>query len=76
MPNLYTILFRFKAAVFSVGVDHPFISHSTCKAYPIAIQLHAHCAIYAPLTDDPPHIPIYAMHHAILVMAISCKGQW
>jgi len=25
----------------------------TCKAYPIAILLHDHCAIYAPPTDPP-----------------------
>ena len=43
----------------------------TCKAYPIAILLHAHCAIYAP----QPTPLLYAIHHTILVMAISCKGQ-
>ena len=42
-----------------------------CNAYPIAIRLHDHCAIYAP----PPIPPLYAIHHAILVVAISCKGQ-
>jgi len=43
----------------------------TCNAYPIAILLDAHCAIHAP----PPTLRAYAMHHTILVMAISCKGQ-
>jgi len=43
----------------------------TCNTYPIAILLHGHCAIYAP----PPTPPVYATHHTILVMAISCKGQ-
>jgi len=43
----------------------------TCKAYPIAILLHAHCAIYAP----PPTPLVYAIHNTLLVMAISCKGQ-
>jgi len=43
----------------------------TCKAYPIALLLRDHCAIYAPL----PTPPLYAIHHTILVMAISCKGQ-
>jgi len=43
----------------------------TCNAYPVAILLHAHCAMYAP----PPTLPVYAIHHTILVMAISCKGQ-
>jgi len=41
----------------------------TCKAYPIAILLHDHCAIYA-----PPLTPLlYAIHHTALVMAISCS---
>jgi len=43
----------------------------TCKAYPIATLMHGHCAIYAP----PPTHPVYAIHHTILAMAISCKGQ-
>jgi len=43
----------------------------TWKAYPIAILLHGHCAIYAHSTDPP----FYAIHHTILGMAISCKGQ-
>ena len=45
--------------------------HPACKAYPIAILLHGHCAIYA-----PPQAPLLdAIYHTILVMAISCKGQ-
>jgi len=43
----------------------------TANAYPIAILLHTHCAIYTP----PPTLPLNAIHHTILVMAISCKGQ-
>jgi len=43
----------------------------TCKAYPIAILLHDHCAIYA----LPPTPRQYAIHDTILLMAISCKGQ-
>jgi len=43
----------------------------TSKADPIAIRLHDHCAIYAP----PPTPTCYAIHHTILVMEISCKGQ-
>jgi len=57
---------------FVVGGTHPFIAPShTGKAYLIAILLHGHCAIYAPL----PTPPFYAVNHTILVMAISCKGQ-
>jgi len=43
----------------------------TCKAYPIAILLHDHCAMYAP----PPTHPFYVIHDTILVIEISCKGQ-
>jgi len=43
-----------------------------CIALTIAILLHVHCAHY----DTPPPIPLlYAIHHTILVMAISCKGR-
>ena len=43
----------------------------TCIAYTIAILLQCYCAIY----DPPPTPLVYAIHHAILVMAISCEGQ-
>ena len=67
--GLYKILYRFKALLWeSIMLLFP---PPTCKAYPIAILLHAHCAIYA----LPPTPLLYAIHHTILVMAISCKGQ-
>jgi len=53
-----------------VGVHHPCIAPPTCRAYPIAILLHDYCAIY----DPPPTPLLYAIHHTILVMAMSCKG--
>jgi len=54
-----------------VRANHRFIILPSCKAYPIAILLHDHCAIYA-----VPSTPLlYAIHHTILVMAILCKGQ-
>jgi len=57
---------------FSVGVHHPLIAPPpTCNAYRVAILLHDYCAIYPP----PPTPLVYAVHHRILVMAISCKGQ-
>ena len=43
----------------------------TCNAYPIIIRSHDNCAMYAP----PLSLPLYAMYHTTLVMAISCKGQ-
>ena len=33
--------------------------------------LHSHCAIHA----RPPTPPVYAIHHTLCVMAISCEGQ-
>ena len=55
-----------------MGVNHPCIaSPPTCKAYPIAILLHDHCAIYAFL----PTPLLYAVHSIILVMVIACKGH-
>jgi len=41
------------------------------NAYPIAKLPYAYCAIYAP----PSTLPLYAIHHTILVMTVSCKGQ-
>ena len=68
--SLYKILFQFKAVVReSIILLLP--PPPTCNAYPIAILMHGHCAIYA----SPPTPPLYAIHHTILVMAISCKGQ-
>ena len=43
----------------------------TCIALTIAMLLHVHCALY----DAPPTPLVYAIHHTILGMAISCKGQ-
>ena len=42
-----------------------------CKAYPIAILVHGHCAIDAFL----PTPLLYALHHTILAITISCRGQ-
>ena len=40
-----------------------------CIAHTIAILLHDCCAMY----DPPPTLLLYAIHHTILVMAVSCK---
>jgi len=67
--SLYKILFHFKASLFeSIILLCP---PPTCNAYPIAVLLRDHCAIYPRL----PTPPFYAIHHTILVMATSCKGQ-
>jgi len=48
-----------------------FLHPPTCIAHTIALLLHDYCAIYA-----PPQTPrLYAIHHMILVGAISYKGQ-
>ena len=43
----------------------------TCIVHTIAIRLHDDCAIY----DPTPTRLLYVMHHTILVMTMSCKGQ-
>jgi len=50
--SLYNILMHFKALLWEAILV--FLSPSTCKAYPIAILVHDHCAIYAP----PPTPPV------------------
>jgi len=50
---------------------HPVSAPPTRIAHTIALLLHAYCAIY----DPPPTALVYAIHHTILVMAISRKGQ-
>jgi len=67
--SLYKILFYFKALLWESIIL--LVPPSTCKAYPIAVLLHDHCATYASPTDPS----LYAIHRTILVMAISCKGQ-
>ena len=68
--KLHTILFRFKALLWESTIL--LLPPPTCEAYPVAILLHDHCAIYA----LPPTLLLYAIHNTILVMAISCKGQF
>ena len=67
--SLYKILFHFKAVLWSISSFYCY--PPACNAYNIAILSHAHCTIHVP----PPTLPLYAIHHTILMMAISCKGQ-
>jgi len=56
-----------------VCVHESIISLSTppiCITHATAILLRDLCALY----DLPPTIPLYAMHHILLVVTISCKG--
>jgi len=43
----------------------------TCIAHNVAIRLHDYWAIY----DLPSTSPLYAIHHKILLITISCEGQ-
>jgi len=43
----------------------------TCIAHTVAILLHDYRAIY----DPPSTSLLYAIHHTMLVIIISCKGQ-
>ena len=55
---------------FCARINHP-VMPPTSIPPTIAILLHVYCAIY----DAPSTPPWCAIHHTILVMAISCKGQ-
>jgi len=56
---------------FLALITHPGIASPTCIAHTIAIPLHDFCAIY----DPSPAVLSNAIHHTILVTAISCNGQ-
>ena len=67
--SLYKILFHFKAVLWSLS---SFYCHPpTCNAYQIAILLDARYAIYA----LPPTLPLYAIHHTILMMAMLSRRR-
>ena len=40
-----------------MGVNHPFIAPTTCRAYTIAIPLHDYCAVYNPSQRPPLCMP-------------------
>jgi len=59
---------------FNAFVNEPTIislSPPARKAHTVAIVLRDYCARYTP----PPTLRVYAIHHTILVIAISCEGQ-
>jgi len=55
-------------------VSHPCIAApSICIAHTVAIRLHDEYAIY---DIRPPSEPlVFAIHHTVLAVAISCKGE-
>ena len=44
----------------------------TCIAHPGAILLHDYWTVY----DSPSDLRLYAIYHTVLVITISCKGQY
>jgi len=68
--GLYKIFFHIEVFVHeSILLVSP---PPTCTAHTITILLHGYCAKY----DAPPDPRfIQALHHTILAIAISCKGQ-
>jgi len=47
-----------------IGIDHT-----------IAMLLHDFCIAQHPHPPPPGPLFVYTIHHKILVMAVSCKGQ-
>jgi len=69
IASLYKKFFCFEAVIHESII---FVLPSpTCIAHNSVVLLHDYCAIY-----DPPRPPLaYTIHHTILAMTISCKGQ-
>jgi len=65
---LHDILLRL---CFCARINHPFIAPPTCIAHTVAILLQYYRATFHPLPTPRFHV----MHHRILCIAISCKGQ-
>ena len=69
--GLYKILVYFEAVVHeSTILSFP---PPTCIAHPGAMLLHNHWTVYDPPSDLP--FVCCAIHHNILVITISCRGQ-
>ena len=67
--SLHKILFHFKALLWESIIS--LLPLLTCKAY----FLSYYCTTIAQYIPPTPTPSFYAIHHTILVMAISCKGQ-
>jgi len=67
--GLAKIVFSFEALVRESIIGS--LPPPTCDVRTIAMLLHVYCAIY----DASPTPLLYVIHHTLLVMAISCKGQ-
>ena len=69
--NLNFTIYCFISKLYCGSLSSFYCPPPTRNAYPVAILLHDHCAMYG----SPPTLTFYAIHHTPLVMAISCKGQ-
>jgi len=67
--GLHKILFHFNAVLWESIIL--LLPPATCKAYPIVLH---YCTTITQYTPPLPTPPFYAIHHTILVMAISCEG--
>jgi len=67
--GLYKIFVYFEAAVH----DPTILSPPPPPALPTLVQYY--CTIIGQYTTPPPTSRLYAIHHTILVITISCKGQ-
>jgi len=45
------------------------------RALALPALLQYYCVTFAQDMTPPPTLPLYAIHHTILVMTISCKGE-
>jgi len=63
------MFFYFEASVHESNIV--MFPPPTCIGQTVALLLHDYWAVYEP----PPTSLLYALHHIILVITISCKGQ-
>jgi len=66
--GLYNILFYFEAHVYESILFSP-----PPPALPTLLQYY--CPIIEQYTTPPPNSCLYAIHHTLLAITISCKGQ-
>ena len=68
--GLYKIFFPCEAGVPESTILSSTPAHLHC---PTLVQYY--CTIIGQYTTPPPNSRLYAIHHAILVIKITCKGQ-
>ena len=71
--NLHKILFYFEAFVHESIILA--LLPSTCIARITALLLHVYCILLPNIRRPPPPPLLYAVHHTIYAMPISCTSQ-